>query len=125
MEQAPPEGDRRRRKHRSARFYVGDLRVGDRGATWYFSESAERVTYWRKPGRNEEHVVYEGRYYELRSAANMLEHVRRHLARGGHVVIAGLPQSFGPGDDAIFDPYPWIDISSSEDKRDLDAVLPN
>ena len=118
MTQQPPKGDRRYRVHRSAKFYVGELRVGTAGGTWFFMESAERVVHLF-PG-NVEKVVYRSRFYPLQPPSEMAEIVRRHLSLGSGVAISG--RDHQPDDDP-FEPYEFIDITLPEERARFEAII--
>ncbi|MFP5449548.1 MAG: hypothetical protein ACLGHU_12455 [Alphaproteobacteria bacterium] len=118
MTQQPPKGDRRYRVHRSAKFYVGELRVGTAGGTWFFTESAERVVYLFPGGV--EKVVYRSRYYPLRPASEMAEIVRAHLALGAGVAISG--RDHQPDDDP-FEPHEFIDITPPDERSRFSTIM--
>ncbi|MEY4250628.1 MAG: hypothetical protein RJA87_2261 [Pseudomonadota bacterium] len=118
MTQQPPMGDRRYRVHRSTKFYVGELRVGTGGGTWFFTESAERVVHLFPGGV--EMVVFRGRFYPLRPAFEMTEIVRAHIALGAGVSISGRDNQ--PDDDP-FEPYEFIDITPSGERTKFMTIM--
>lgn len=116
--QKPPKGDSRHRVNRSAKFYIGELRVGTGGGTWFFTESAERVVH-RFQNRTKS-VVYRNRFYSLRPPSEMEQIVREHLALGGGVAIAG--RDHQPDDDP-FEPHEFIDITSPETHAQFKLII--
>jgi hypothetical protein len=110
--QRPPQPDRRYRVHRSVKCYIADIACGSEGCTWYFERSIERVVYLF-PGRVEK-VQYKNDYYTLQSPERMKEIVAEQLRRSGAVHIGG--KHIASIDDS-FAPFPFIDVSSAEDKE--------
>lgn len=120
MEQQPPQGDNRYRTHRSVRCYVAEVYMGSQSGTWYLNESAQRVIHRFPDGSAR--VVYKNRFYRLQPAERLLEIAARQLRNDGTIMIGGKP-IMCIDEDQSFQPYPFIDITSEEDRRLYEASL--
>jgi hypothetical protein len=110
--QRPPRGDNRYRVHRSVKCYLARLTCGSVSCTWSFSSSIERVVYLL-PGSGE-HVQFRNSLIRLQSADRMSELVQDHLVAGGSVEVGGV--LLVPGNLTKFSPYPYVDVSSREER---------
>lgn len=111
--QRPPQADNRYRVHRSVKCYVAELACGTKGCTWYFDKSVERVVYLSSEGV--EKIQYMNNFYPLKSSDQLRETIENHLRVGGALHLAG--KYIAPHErENSFDLYPFIDVTSPEDK---------
>lgn len=112
--QHPPRADNRYRVHRSVKCYLAELACGTLGCTWYFSGSVERVVYLFPEGV--EKIRYKNHFYTLHPEEQLRDIVAEHLRLGSAVSLAG--KYIAPHEtDNAFEAYPFIDLSSHEDKE--------
>lgn len=118
--QLPPQSDNRYRVYRSERCYLAELACGTKGCTWYLPGSIERVVYLF-PGRVEK-VQYKTNFYTLQSSERLKELVTAQLRLGGAVHLGG--KYLSPHEkDQGFVPYPFIDVSSYDDRKRYGQLL--
>ena len=112
--QQPPQADNRYRVHRSVKCYLAELACGTKGCTWFFHGSVERVVYLFPGGV--EKIQYRNNFYPLQPADRLREIVAEQLRLGGAVNLAG--KYIAPHEkENGFDAYPFIDLSSHDDKE--------
>jgi hypothetical protein len=88
------------------------LVVGEAGATWYYNDSAERITHRFPDGSRR--VVYKDRFYLLQPAARLVEVAEEQFARNGAMMIGG--KGIQPFDaDRSFQSYDFIDITPTDE----------
>jgi hypothetical protein len=87
---------------------------GTSGCTWYFEGSIERVVYLFPGGK--EMVQYKTNYYLLKPAERMANLVAEQLSLGNAVHVGGKHVSVHEADQQ-FHAYPFIDISTTEDRE--------
>lgn len=118
--QRPPKSDNRYRVHRSVRCYLAELACGTKGCTWYFHGSIQRIVYLFPGGI--EKIQYRTNFYALQPAERLKSLIANQLRLGGAVHLSG--KYLAPHEaDQEFEPYPFIDVSSSEDKQRYEKFL--
>lgn len=117
--QRPPQPDNRYRVHRSVKCYLAELACGTSGCTWYLQDSIERVVYLF-PGKVEK-VQYKRNFYVLQPSERLKELVAEQLRIGGAIHLGG--KYLSTQEDKTFEPYPFIDVSSYEDRKRYEFLL--
>ncbi|GLS97885.1 hypothetical protein [Piscinibacter gummiphilus] len=118
--QRPPQPDNRYRVHRSVKCYVAELACGTKGCTWYLHDSIQRVVY-RFPGGVEK-VQFKKNFYALQSSEQMKRLISDQLRIGGAIHLSG--KYLAPHEvDQGFEPHPFIDVSSVEEKERYERLL--
>jgi hypothetical protein len=96
------------------------LACGTQGCTWYLRDSIQRVVYIFPGGI--EKVQYKTSFYALQSPERLKDLVLEQLRLGGVVHLGG--KYLAPHEvDQGFEPHPFIDVSSYDDRKRYEKFL--
>ncbi len=118
--QRAPKPDNRYRVHRSVKCYLAELACGTHSCTWYLHDSIERVVHLFPGGI--EKIQYKRKFHTLQSPVRLKELVAEQLLLGGAVHLGG-QYITGHEADRAFEPYPFIDVSSCEDRERYEQLI--
>ena len=114
--QVPPKPDVDFLVHKSSVFYIAEPRIGSAGYTWYLNDGAHRVI--RSDSTEQKFVQYKYKSYTLFDKNDLIQFLEICIG-GGHAVHVGLLALSDASDISKVTPYPFIDISSPVEQKEM------